>query len=191
MSRTLSALAAALAVSACASINQAPKNLENACAIIAQEPSYMRAMARTQTKWSVPVAVQMAVIYQESKFVGNAKTPRKRLLGFIPAGRVSSARGYSQALDGTWAEYREDTGNRYASRGSFGAASDFIGWYMAGSNERLGISTSDTKNQYLAYHEGRSGYARGTHKSKSWLLNVANEVETRAIVYDKQLRSCT
>ncbi|MCB2130933.1 MAG: lytic transglycosylase, partial [Rhodobacteraceae bacterium] len=71
---------------------------------------------KTESRWGVPVAVQMATIYQESKFIGNAKTPRKFALGVIPMGRQSSAFGYSQAIDGTWDDYRAATGRRGASR---------------------------------------------------------------------------
>ena len=69
-------------------------------------------------------------------------------------------------------------------------ATDFMGWYFAETNERLGISLSDTRNQYLAYHEGRTGYARGSYRQKSWLMRISNEVASRAVLYDTQLRSC-
>ena len=36
--------------------------------------------------------------------------------GVIPAGRQSTAYGYAQALDGTWKEYRQETGRRFATR---------------------------------------------------------------------------
>ena len=65
-----------------------------------------------------------------------------------------------------------------------------MGWYMARNRRELGISMSDTRNQYLAYHEGRSGYRRGSYKSKRWLLNVANKLEDRAIMYHLQLQRC-
>ena len=45
-----------------------------------------------------PVHVQMAILHQESKFIPNAKTPRKYFLGIVPWGRQSSAYGYAQAL---------------------------------------------------------------------------------------------
>jgi hypothetical protein len=44
---------------------------------VSQRPQYLRAMERTGARWGVPVAVQMATIYQESKFIGNARTPRR------------------------------------------------------------------------------------------------------------------
>lgn len=189
MSRKAGALAAFLVLCACSSVHSPPRDLDNACAIVAEKPGYLRAMQRSEHKWGVPVAVQMATIYQESKFVSNAKTPHKRFL-FIPLGRVSSAKGYSQALDGTWEDYRSATGNRLASRSNIDDATDFIGWYMASTQQNLGIPLTDASNHYLAYHEGRSGYSRGTHKSKPWLLDVADSVEARAIIYDRQLQGC-
>jgi len=92
MIRLLGALALLFFVAACGSNNYAaPRNLENACSIIKERPAYLKAMKRSQSKWGVPVAVQMATIYQESKFIGNARTPRKYTLGIIPMGRQSSA----------------------------------------------------------------------------------------------------
>ena len=78
----------------------------------------------------------MATFHQESRFVGNARPPHVYALGIIPMGRMSSAYGYSQALDGTWAEYRQETGNRLARRTDIRDASDFMGWYMTLSAER-------------------------------------------------------
>ena len=96
MSRSLRALILLGFVAACGSSNYAPpKNLDNACSIVDQRPSYLTAMKRTQNRWGVPVAVQMATIYQESKFIGNARTPRQYALGVIPTGRQSSAYGYA------------------------------------------------------------------------------------------------
>jgi hypothetical protein len=133
----------------------------------------------------------MATIHQESKFIGNARTPHQYTLGIIPMGRQSSAYGYSQALDGTWEEYQDDQGKRGAKRDRIRDATDFMGWYMNATHESLGISKSDARNQYLAYHEGRSGYARGSYNSKPWLLDVADRVDRRAERYRKQLQTCS
>ena len=191
MSRPLRALILLVLVAGCGSANySAPRNLDNACSIVSQRPKYLKAMERTERRWGVPVPVQMATIYQESKFIGNARTPRQYALGVIPMGRQSSAYGYSQALDGTWDEYRVETGKRRAKRDDIDDATDFMGWYMAETRERLGISLADARNQYLAYHEGRRGYARGSYKRKAWLMRVASEVHQRAIVYEAQLVSC-
>lgn len=191
MSRLLRTIALLGLVAACGSGNfSAPRNLDNACSIVAQRPAYLKAMKSTERKWGIPVSVQMATIYQESKFVGNARTPYQFALGIIPMGRQSSAYGYSQALDGTWDEYRRSEGGNGARRDNIRAATDFIGWYMDESSDRLGISKSDASSQYLAYHEGRAGYARGSHRSKSWLVRIAGEVDGRADLYNQQLAAC-
>lgn len=191
MSRTLRAFILMVFVAACGSGQySAPRNLDDACSIVKQRPQYLRAMERSQRRWGVPVHVQMSTIYHESRFVGNARTPVKYALGIIPMGRQSSAYGFSQALDGTWEEYQRQTGNRRAKRDDIDDATDFIGWYMAQSTEKLGISPYDARNQYLAYHEGRTGFARGSHRSKSWLLRVSGEVAARADTYQAQLIGC-
>ena len=61
---------------------------------------------------------------------------------------------------------------------------------MNESQRRNGIALTDTRNQYLAYHEGQTGFARGSYNSKSWLLRVAGEVDARADRYQRQLPSC-
>ncbi|MFV0493139.1 MAG: lytic transglycosylase [Pseudorhodobacter sp.] len=168
----------------------APRDLDNACAIIAERPKYYRAMQATERKWGVPVPVQMAIIHQESRFIGNAKTPHRFALGIIPLGRQSSAYGYSQALDGTWEDYQAAEGGRRARRDRIEDATDFMGWYMHESQVKLGIAKADTRSQYLAYHDGHAGYARGSYRSKSWLMDIAGKVEERAQIYAAQLSTC-
>ena len=120
----------------------------------------------------------------------NARTPLQYSLGVIPMGRQSSAYGYSQALDGTWEEYQRLEGGRGARRDDIRDATDFMGWYFLETQRELGISLADARNQYLAYHEGRAGYRRGSYNQKSWLLKVSNDVASRAVLYDTQLRAC-
>ncbi len=191
MSRPLRALTLLLLLAACGNPNfKAPRNLDNACSIVKQRPSYLNAFKKTERKYGVPVAVQMAMIYQESKFIGNNRTPHQYKLGVIPVGRQSSAFGYSQALDATWKEYRRKTGKLRARRDDIDDATDFMGWYMIQTRDELGIPLNNARNQYLAYHDGRTGFRRGTYKSKPWLIRIAGEVGDRAVMYDAQLRSC-
>ena len=191
MSRIFRAMVLLVALGSCGASNfSAPRNLDNACSIVSQRPAYLRAFKATQRKWGVPVPTIMAMIYQESKFIGNNRTPHQYALGVIPVGRQSSAFGYSQALDGTWKEYQNDHGGRGARRDNIRHATDFMGWYMAQSKEELGLAMGDTRNQYLAYHDGRTGFRRGTWKRKSWLVRIAGEVDARAAMYGAQLRSC-
>jgi hypothetical protein len=181
-----------LAVASCGSRSSGPPPtaLDDACTIVAQKPDYLRAFRATERRWGVPVHVQMATIYQESKFDGEARTPFRWTLGVIPMGRQSSAYGYSQALDGTWDEYKKEQNRFAARRNDIRDATDFMGWYMSKSRERLGISLTDARNQYLAYHEGRTGYSRGSYNAKPWLLRVAGEVGQRSVMYQSQLSSC-
>jgi hypothetical protein len=169
---------------------RAPRNLDDACSIVDQRPKYLKAMERTEKDWGVPVPVQMAIIYQESKFIGNNRTPMRYALGVIPMGRQSSAYGYAQALDGTWDDYQRAEGKRSASRDDIRAATDFMGWYMTQTAAETGIPVNDARNQYLAYHEGRTGFRRGSHNNKAWLIRIADEVGARAVMYDTQLRLC-
>lgn len=191
MSRLLRAMVLLALVSGCGSGNySAPRNLDDACAIITERPKYFSAMRAAERRWGVPVYVQMATIYQESRFVGNARTPHQFLLGVIPMGRQSSAYGYSQALDSTWDDYRLSTGNRGARRDRIWDATDFMGWYMDQTAQRLSISKLDASRQYLAYHEGHTGYARGSYNDKAWLMRVADQVGRRSQTYQVQLATC-
>jgi hypothetical protein len=185
-------LAVFVVVAACGGPREfsAPRNLDDACALAAERPAYLRAMQRAERRWNIPVPVQMAIIHAESRFIGNARTPLRWQAGVIPMGRQSSAYGYSQALDGTWEDYIRATGSRGARRDRIDDATDFIGWYANQSLTRNGIPLRDARNQYLAYHEGHTGYSRGSHNSKPWLLAVADRVATRAVMYEAQLVAC-
>lgn len=191
MSRTLRAMAVFLLVASCGGgYNSAPRDLDNACSIARERPEYIKAFLQTERKWGVPVHVQMATMHQESRFIGNARTPHKYALGVIPMGRVSSAYGYSQALDGTWDDYQRATGRRFARRDRIRDASDFMGWYMVTSRSKNGIPLHDARRQYLAYHEGHTGYSRQSYTRKAWLMDIANKVDARANMYQAQLATC-
>jgi hypothetical protein len=191
MSRFLKAAVLLLVLASCGGGRfSAPRDLDNACAIVRERPQYLRAMTATERKWGVPVWVQMATIHQESKFIGNARTPHRFALGVIPMGRQSTAYGYSQALNGTWEEYQAAEGGRGARRDDIGDATDFMGWYMDQSSAALGIAKTDAEAQYLAYHEGRTGYANQSYLSKPWLVEVAAKVGARAELYRTQLATC-
>ena len=178
-------------LSSCSALNPSvPINQNNACSILDENRSWKRHLKRSKTKWGIPVEVQMAIIWKESSFRSRVKPPREKILWVIPGKRPTSAKGYSQAVDGTWDLYKRDAGGRFARRTSFKHSTDFIGWYLNDAHEKLNIKKSDAYNLYLAYHEGISGYARKNYKSKSILLNSAKRVENQAIKYRKQLKKC-
>ncbi|MDF3415351.1 transglycosylase SLT domain-containing protein [Sulfitobacter sp. M57] len=191
MSRTLRALILVLLVGSCGGgQSSAPHNLDNACSLLRERPQYLRAFRKVERKWGVPMHVMMATIHQESKFVADARTPFRYVAGVIPMGRQSSAYGYSQALDATWDEYREDQNRWSAKRNRIKDATDFMGWYMNQTRDRNGVSLSDARNQYLAYHEGHTGFRKQTYNRKSWLVGVAGKVDARSQMYRAQLAGC-
>ena len=179
------------ALAACSGNSEGPpRNFYDACAMRAERPEWFDAMERTEARWGVPVEVQLATLYQESGFRPRARTPRTYAFGFIPTGRVSSAYGYAQAIDGTWEWYRDETGRRFARRHDFHDATDFMGWYMSKATETLGIPPDDAYNHYLAYHEGHAGFGRQSYWAKRWLMETAARVDRRAAMYRGQLDAC-
>ncbi|MFV0477380.1 MAG: transglycosylase SLT domain-containing protein [Parahaliea sp.] len=167
-----------------------PRNVDNLCEIFREKDDWYKEAASARDEWGSPIPVMMAIMHQESRFVADAKPPRKKILGFIPGPRPSNSYGYSQALKSTWNSYKRDAGNYGADRDDFDDAIDFIGWYNYQSHKRSGINRSDTYHLYLAYHEGHGGYNRGSYRSKRWLQNVAGKVKQRASRYSSQLASC-
>lgn len=168
----------------------APRKMDNACSILRQHRSWRGDLQRAERKWGVPVSVQMAIIWKESSFRPYAR-PRKEPRGSSSLGEPrSSAYGFAQAIDGTWAAYKRDTGQSYRRRTDFGDSTDFIGWYANESLRRSGIRLNDPYNQYLAYHQGHGGYNRGSYRNKSWLKQVARQVANREVEYRRQLANC-
>lgn len=168
-----------------------PQNPDNICSIFRAQPSWHTAALKAQTKWGAPLHVPMAIMYQESSFQADARPPKKYILGIIPWGRVSTAYGYSQALDQTWDQYKTETGRRFVSRTSFADSIDFIGWYMSKTRQINGIPMNDAYSHYLAYHEGWTGYRNRSYAAKSWLPPVARKVQARAQTYASQYASCS
>lgn len=167
-----------------------PKNTHNICEIFREKDDWYEYTQNTYAKWGVPIHVQMAIMHQESRFVADAQPPRPWVMGFIPWFRNSSAYGYPQAQDGTWEWYLDEAGSWSADRDDFEDASDFVGWYCTVSYKKLGISRWDTAKQYLAYHEGHTGYKRKSYKKKPWLIKVSRKVAKQANTYNKQLKAC-
>jgi len=165
-------------------------NQSNLCNIFQTNPQWKSYAEKTKDKWGVPVSLQLSFIKQESSFNRTARPPRQKVLGLIPGLRPSSAYGYSQALDGTWEEYKQSTGNYNADRKNFADASDFIGWYVDGSYRLLKIEKTDVYNHYLAYHEGKGGFQKKSYNKKKWLLDVAKKVENQAKEYSDQIKKC-
>jgi hypothetical protein len=167
-----------------------PRDVNNICNVFREYPNWRTHALDVQRRWRIPVAVQMAIIHQESKFDAQAKPPRTKLLWFIPWTRPSTAYGYAQALDSTWSLYKKSDGGFWASREDFADGVDFIGWYANQAHRRAGIRPDDAYSLYLAYHEGIKGYQNKTYLRKKWLIQVAHKVSARAQIYQAQLARC-
>jgi hypothetical protein len=129
-------------------------------------------------------------MYIESGFNADARPPRTKCLFIFPGPRPSTAYGYPQALDITWKEYQQHTGNWGADRDDFEDAVDFIGWYCRMSTVRCGISRFDPYLLYLAYHEGHGGFNRGSYQNKTDVKRAARSVEKLAGQYTSLLTGC-
>jgi len=143
---------------------------------------------RAEQKWGTPIYLQLAIIKMESGFDWLAKPPRQKIFKIVPYKRPSSSFGYSQAVKGTWKQYKFETGNKFATRTRFKDSVDFIGWYTTKTEKILKILKTDAFKQYIAYHEGWGNYKN--YKSNKKVINLAKRVEKQSNIYKKQLSDC-
>ena len=173
-------------ISACSSI---PQNTSSSCQIFDERYLWYKHSKKVEKKWGTPIYIQLAIIKMESDFDWLAKPPRQKLFKVIPFKRPSSSFGYSQAVKGTWEQYRNETGNKLATRARFKDSVDFIGWYTNKSKAILKISLKDSFRQYVAYHEGWGNYKN--YKQNKKVIGLAKKVERQSNIYKKQLSECT
>ena len=127
-------------ISACSSI---PKNTTDGCSIFSERYFWYKHVKKTEKKWGTPVHLQLAFIKMESDFDWLAKPKRLKLFKVIPYKRPSSSFGYSQAVKGTWEQYKKENNKPLATRARFKDSVDFIGWYTNKSSKILKISKKD------------------------------------------------
>tara|TARA_B100001996_G_C18607263_1_gene572281 strand:- start:832 stop:1245 length:414 start_codon:yes stop_codon:yes gene_type:complete len=124
----------------------------------------------------------------ESDFDWLAKPERQKIFKVIPFKRPSSSFGYSQAVKGTWEQYKRETGNKLAIRARFKDSVDFIGWYTSKTEKILNISKKNAFKQYVAYHEGWGNYKN--YKNNQKVILLAKKVEKQSNEYKSQLKKC-
>ena len=134
-------------ITSCSSI---PSNTSNGCSIFNERYLWYKHAQKSEKKWGTPLYLQLAIIKMESNFNWLAKPPRQKLFKVIPYKRPSSSFGYSQAVKGTWEQYKKETGNKMATRTRFKDSVDFIGWYTSKTEKILGVSKNDSFKQYLS-----------------------------------------
>ena len=125
----------------------------------------------------------------ESDFDWLAKPDREKIFKVIPYKRPSSSFGYSQAVKGTWKQYKKETNNPLATRARFKDSVDFIGWYTNKTQKILKISKKDAFKQYIAYHEGWGNYKN--YKKNQKVILLAKKVQAQSKKYKSQLKTCS
>jgi len=153
-------------------------DITDACVIFEERSDWQDAAKAAAKKWQVSVPAILAFIHRESRFKADA------------ASKVSTAYGFAQALDGTWAQYKKSTKDHTVDRANFADSADFIGWYMTLTKDRLGIPLHNVSAHYIAYHEGHGGYKSNRWTEKPALIRVTQKVTQMAATYEGQLLAC-
>jgi len=174
-----------LILSSCSSI---PKNTADGCSIFSERYLWYKHAKKVEQKWGTPIYIQLAFIKMESDFDWLAKPKRLKIFKIIPYRRPSSSLGYSQAVIGTWEQYKKETNNKLATRVRFKDSVNFIGWYTNKTEKMLKISKKDAFRQYIAYHEGWGNYKN--YKKKQKVILLAKKVQQQAGKYKLQLKKC-
>ena len=170
----------------CSSI---PKNTADSCSIFSERYLWYKHAKKAEQKWGTPIYIQLAFIKMESDFDWLARPERLKIFKIIPYRRPSSSFGYSQAVKGTWKQYKEETNNKLATRTRFKDSVDFIGWYTNKTEKILKISKKDAFRQYIAYHEGWNNYKN--YKKKQKVILLAKKVQQQSDKYKSQLNKCS
>jgi len=170
----------------CSSI---PKNTADGCSIFSERYLWYKHAKKAEQKWGTPIYIQLAFIKIESDFDWLARPERLKIFKIIPYRRPSSSFGYSQAVKGTWKQYKEETNNKLATRTRFKDSVDFIGWYTNKTEKLLKISKKDAFRQYIAYHEGWGNYKK--YKEKPKVILLAKKVQQQSNKYKRQLNKCS
>ncbi|MGI9344673.1 MAG: hypothetical protein ACR2PW_00210 [Gammaproteobacteria bacterium] len=176
-------------LAACQTTLTVPAENAHICEIFADNPSWPSHLQRASSRWDISRFQIMAFMYQESRFVSDARPP---VVEELSEHEASGAWGYAQATRVTWEEYLEEIGTDRVSRENFRDSADFIGWYNRRTHIALGIPETNTVHLYYAFHEGRGGYQRGTYETpgRAWLREVGKKVEAKEALYRRQSFNC-
>ena len=166
-------------------LEEQPPNIENICAIFTAKPHWVEGARASYGEWNLPVEVMMAIMRYESSFIATARPLDAK------GRRRSSAYGYSQALDGTWKQYKQETGRHKDKRDDFTAAVYFIGWYADKALDvHEELSPYDVTGLYVLYHDGWSSLKDERRELKIHVLETAAKVHKQTLSYHQQLKEC-
>ena len=172
------------------SCSSVPKNTQNACSIFSERYLWYKHVKNSSEKYGVPVHLIIAFVNKESGFNRWAKPERTKLFKIIPYKRPSSSFGYSQAIDKTWDQYKNETNNMLALRSRFKDSVMFIGWYINKRHQMNKIPLNDSYRQYLNYYLGWGNYANKTYQTDKKAILFARSVQKQSNIYRNQLIKC-
>ena len=164
-------------------------DIHNACDLFSTQFDWYRYHHKSRLEHGVPIWLQLAIVHMESKFDPFAVPVKERKNGRIIK-TWSSAQGYAQALDNSWKEYTQERPSWWRSRNYYKDSTDFIGWYLNKCHKYAGIPKNDPYKMYLCYHEGISGYKKGSYHKKKAIIDYAKKTDALARKYHQQLKKC-
>ena len=171
----------------CSSI---PKYPSNACKIFGERYLWYKHSKKSSEVYGAPIHIILAFVNKESGFNRWAKPKRKKIFKIIPYKRPSTSFGYSQAVKGTWEQYKNETNNPLALRSRFKDSVMFIGWYINKTNKINKIPFNDAYRQYLNYYLGWNSYSKKKYKTDKKSIILAKNVEKQSKIYKSQLNDC-
>ena len=172
------------------SCSSVPKYPQNACKIFGENYLWYKHAKKSSEIYGAPIHVILAFVKKESGFNRWAKPKRTKLFKVIPYKRPSSSFGYSQAVNKTWEQYKNETNNLLALRTRFKDSVMFISWYINKTNKINKIPLNDSYRQYLNYYLGWGDYAKKVYKTNKKAIIFAKSVEKQSKIYKSQLREC-
>ena len=173
-----------------ASCSSVPKYPANACKIFGERYLWYKHTKKSSQTYGAPVHIILAFVNKESGFNRYAKPERTKLFKIIPYKRPSSSLGYSQAVKGTWEQYKKETNSSLALRTRFKDSVMFIGWYINKTHKINKIPLNDSYRQYLNYYLGWGNYAKKVYKTDKKAIIFAKSVKKQSNIYKNQLKKC-
>ncbi len=162
---------ALLVLSGCIALTvQAGQPAEQLCQALKQHDAWLDAAVATERRWGLPLHVSLAEL--------------NLIIG-------TEASAYIQPRDNDWEQYRLATEHWEAELNQIATALDFLGWHAQLAVQRNQLTLNDAGALYLAYQLGHGGYQRYLGAPDPRLTQDAQQVEQRAVQFQRALQSCS
>ena len=183
-----------------------PTEPRNACNVLDNAGFWSRrALNKYDGSSASDKARVLAVFFVESSFDGKARPPRHergwgnfgcfhRFWDLFRCKRISSSRGFTQAINATWQEFERETG-RDARSVSFADSVRFVHWYTGRVERVCGKDAARSDYAfYIGYYAG-PGFCKperlgGISKNKPEAHKLAVKFQKIAGDYRRQLEAC-